>query len=145
MEMINSKKPADSILQKFEDQHPGNLGWDLEVKKAFIREKNSKAFYLKINNRCIAELLISWNSDNVFLVNSITVLPEYRNNGYSKKLLKHGFEWALDNGFELCIGEARIGASWNAFKSFGAKSIFIHKNWCKSKENYVSFLIKLKK
>lgn len=145
MEVINSKIPANSILSRFEDQHPGDLGWDVDYKKEFIRQKNVKVFYLKINNRCIAELLISWNSENVILIDSITVFPEYRGKGYSKKLLEHCFEWALDNGFELCIGEARVGASWNAFKSFGAKSIFTHKNWCKSNENYVSFLINLKK
>lgn len=128
----------------FEREHPKELRWD-ERYKVFMLEENKECqgIWLKEKKELAAEAIMTWSSDNVVHIDSFTVLPAYRGKGLGYELISVVMDWAADLGFEYLIGEARQGASWHIFKNLGAEQIFIHKNWSKTGEDYVSFKIKI--
>jgi GNAT superfamily N-acetyltransferase len=138
--------PGSEVLEEFESYHPEPIRWSLEYKKQFIGNKNTKAIYVRQpepDREYIGEILLSWNSDNVVEVCSITVKPQYRGKNYGKLLIAIAMDWARTHRFEIMMGDAREGASWNAFKYFGAWSVYRNKNWSNTGETYVHFFISL--
>jgi GNAT superfamily N-acetyltransferase len=87
----------------------------------------------------VGEIIVSWQSSNVLYGESITVVQEFRRKGLATQLTELMLEWAGNSGFQYFTGEARIGTSWNLYKSMGAVPIFIHKDWNETGEDYMSF------
>jgi GNAT superfamily N-acetyltransferase len=129
---------------KFEKQHPKELRWDDKYKLYMLeQEKHLQGIWLKHKSNLIGEIILTWNSDNVAHVESITVLAGHENQGYGHDLVKLAIDWATDFKYEFLVGEARKGASWKIFQNFGAIPVFTYKDWNGTKEDYVSFKIEL--
>jgi GNAT superfamily N-acetyltransferase len=130
---------------KFEKEHPRSLQWDGSY-KLYMLEQNKKCQGIWLRNKedgLIGEIIVSWTSDNVLYTESFTIMPKYRGQGLGHKLISLAIEWAVNSNFEFFIGEARDGASWHIFKSFGASEILRHKNWSETNEEYISYKINL--
>lgn len=126
---------------KFEREHPKQLRWD-DKYKLWMLEQNDKCQGIWLKNKThglIGEIIVSWQSDNILQGDSITVMPDFRRQGLATQLTELALEWARNSGFEWFTGEARIGSSWNVYKSLGAEPIFLHKNWNGTGEDYMSF------
>lgn len=129
---------------KFEKEHPKQLRWDDKYKLYVLTQTdNTQGIWLKDKNEIIAEMIVTYESANVGHIDSFTVLPSHRGQGLGHQLVKETIDWATDFGFSYLIGEARLGASWKIFKTFGAEGVLIYKDWNKTGEDYVSFKIKL--
>lgn len=128
----------------FEKEHPKELRWD-EKYKLYMLQQNPRfqGVWFKDKSEPIAEILLSWQSDNVIHVDSLTVLPEYRGGGMSYSLILAAKEWAREDGFEVMTGEARKGASWKVFENLGARPIVLHKNWNETGEDYMAFKLEI--
>lgn len=129
---------------KFEREHPKPLRWDDKYKLWMFEENDHcQGIWLKDKEELVAEMIVTWQSDNVLHGESITVLPEYRRKGLATKLVQETLEWAENMGFEWFTGEAREGSSWGVFQNLGASPIFLHKNWNNTGENYMFFKIQI--
>jgi GNAT superfamily N-acetyltransferase len=130
---------------RFELEHPVPLRWKPSYKQYVLTESeaNTQGIWLKEKNELVAEIIFSWQSKNVLHIDSITVLPKHRGNGFGYDLIKLLIEWALTSEYYIITGEARQGASWHLFKNFGAEEILIYEDWHGTKENYVSFKMHL--
>jgi GNAT superfamily N-acetyltransferase len=128
----------------FEKEHPKELRWD-EKYKLYMLQQNPKfqGIWFKEKGEPVAEILLSWQSDNVVHIDSFTVLPQYRGKGLGYELVFAAKEWAINEGFEVMTGEARKGTSWHIFENLGAKTIVLHKNWNDTGEEYMSFKMEL--
>lgn len=125
---------------QFEKEHPAPLRWDDKYKLYMLtQEKKCQGIWLKDKNTLVAEMIVSWSSDNVLRGDSITVHPSFRRKGLATKLVEETLTWAEQMGFEHFIGEARKGSSWNVFENLGAKPILLHKNWYNTGEDYMFF------
>lgn len=124
----------------FEQEHPKELRWDMPY-KLFMLEQNKECqgIWFKDKKDLIAEIILTWSSENVLHVEGFTVLPTYRNQGVGTQLIDATLDWAKEAGYEYITGEARKSNSWNIFRMFGAEQILVHKNWCKTAEDYISF------
>ena len=129
----------------FEREHPKQLRWD-DKYKLWMLEQNKKCqgIWLKDKtNKLVGEIIMSWQSNNVLYVDSITVLPEFRRQGLANKLINLALEWGENMGYEYLTGEARKTSSWSVFENLGATAIFLHKNWNDTQEDYMSFKIEI--
>lgn len=124
----------------FEQEHPKELRWD-ETYKLFMLEQNKECqgIWFRDKKDLIAEIILTWNSNNVVHVEGFTVLPSHRNQGIGTRIVDAALDWAKEAGYDYMIGEARKGDSWNIFRTLGAEQILVHKNWCKTTEDYISF------
>ena len=102
-----------------------------------------QGIWFKDKQELVAEIIMTWTSDNVVHGDSFTVMPSHRGQGLGHDLVKAALDWATESGFTHFIGEARKGASWKVFQDFGAEPILVYKNWAKTGEEYVSFKIEL--
>jgi predicted GNAT family acetyltransferase len=129
---------------KFEKEHPKQIRWD-EKYKTFVLSQGEgvQGIWFKDKTELIAEMIMTWTSNNVVHGDSITVMSSHRGQGIAHDLVKESLDWASESGFEYFIGEARKGASWKVFQDFGAEEILVYKNWSKTGEEYVSFKITL--
>ncbi len=127
---------------KFEKEHPKQIRWD-EKYKTFVLSQGEgvQGIWFKDKTELVAEIIMTWSSNNVVHVDSITVMPSHRGQGIAHDLLKESLDWAAESGFEYFTGEARKGASWKVFQDFGAEEILVYKNWSKTAEEYISFKI----
>jgi len=130
---------------KFEREHPKQLRWDDKYKMFMLtQDEKCQGIWLRDKQHgLIAEMIVSWNSDNVLHGNSITVMPDWRRKGLATEITNITLEWAEQMGFEWFMGEARMGSSWKVFQSLGAEPIFEHKNWSGTGENYMFFKMKI--
>lgn len=129
---------------QFEKEHPKALRWDDKYKMYMLtQEDNTQGIWLRDKNGLVAEILMSWMSDNVVHIDSFTVLPEHRGKGYGYQLVNLALEWAENRGFAFVTGEARKGASWTIFENIGARVILHYKNYHGTGEEYVLFKIEL--
>jgi GNAT superfamily N-acetyltransferase len=129
---------------KFEREHPKELRWDERYKLfMFSENKECQGIWFKDNKDLIAEVILTWSSDNVAHIDSFTVMPFHRGKGLGYDIISTALEWAKDMKYEYITGEARKGASWHIFENLGAESVLLHKNWCKTGEDYMSFKIEL--
>lgn len=129
---------------KFEKEHPKPIRWDDKYKLYMLTQtENIQGIWFKDKNDLVAEMLMTWSSMNVVHGDSFTVMPSHRGQGLGHQLVKESLDWATEYGFEYFTGEARMGASWKVFATFGAEPVLIYKDWSKTGENYVSFKIKL--
>lgn len=129
---------------KFEKEHPKELRWDDKYKLYMLQESDTtQGIWLKLKTEIIGEILISWESSNVAHIDSFTISPEFRGQGYGHDLIKLAIDWATELGYEYITGEARKGASWKIFENFGATQILTYKDWAGTKEEYISFKIEL--
>jgi GNAT superfamily N-acetyltransferase len=124
----------------FEREHPKELRWD-EQYKLFMLEQNEQCqgIWFKDKTGLVAEVILTWQSDNVAHIESFTVLPSHRGKGLGYKIITTALDWASDVGYEYIVGEARNGASWHIFENLGASPLFLYKNWNGTKEDYMSF------
>ena len=129
---------------KFEKEHPKQIRWD-EKYKTFVLSQGEgvQGIWFKDKTELIAEMIMTWTSNNVVHGDSITVMSSHRGQGIAHDLVKESLDWGSESGFEYFIGEARKGASWKVFQDFGAEEILVYKNWSKTGEEYVSFKITL--
>jgi GNAT superfamily N-acetyltransferase len=102
-----------------------------------------QGLWFKDKDDLVAEIIMSWTSNNVVKVDSFTVMPSHRGQGLGHQLVKEALDWAIESGFKYFIGEARKGASWKVFQTFGAEEILTYQNWSKTNEEYISFKIEL--
>ena len=129
---------------KFEKEHPKSIQWDEKYKTYVLSQGDGiQGIWFKDKDLLVAEIIMSWTSDNVVRGDSFTVMPSHRGQGLGHDLVKEALDWATESGFEHFIGEARKGASWKVFQDFGAEPILTYKNWSKTGEEYVSFKINL--
>lgn len=129
---------------RFEKEHPKAIQWDEGYKTYVLSQGDGvQGIWFKDKTDLVAEIIMTWTSDNVVHGDSFTVLPSHRGQGLGHDLVKEALDWAAESGFEYFIGEARRGASWKVFKDFGAEPVLVYKNWSKTGEEYVSFKIKL--
>lgn len=129
---------------KFEKEHPKSIQWDEKYKTYVLSQGDGiQGIWLKEKNELVAEMIMSWTSNNVVRGDSFTVMPAHRGKGIGHELVKQSLDWAVESGFEYFIGEARSGSSWRIFETFGAEKILSYKNWSKTGEEYVLFKIKL--
>lgn len=129
---------------KFEREHPKPIRWDDKYKLYMLTEAEKvQGIWLKEKDQLVAEIIVSWQSDNVVQGDSITVLPEYRRQGLATKLVTEMLNWAENMGFQWFIGEARQGSSWGVFENMGATPILLHKNWQNTGEDYMFFKIEI--
>jgi GNAT superfamily N-acetyltransferase len=129
---------------KFEKEHPKELRWDSRYKLYMLQEEdNIQGIWLKDKSDVVGEILLSWKSSNVAYVNSFTVIPTHRGQGYGYELVKLAIDWALEAGFDVLTGEARKGPCWAIYEDFGAIPILDYKDWSSTKEDYIFFKIEL--
>ena len=128
----------------FEREHPKPLRWDDKYKLWMLQENDKcQGIWLRDKDELVAEMIVTWQSDNVLHGESITVMPAHRRKGLATKLVNETLQWAENMGFEWFMGEAREGSSWNVFQNLGASPIFLHKNWNNTGENYMFFKIEI--
>lgn len=129
---------------KFERDHPKELRWD-DKYKLWMLEENDKCqgIWLRDKNKLIAEIIVTWQSENVIHGESITVIPEYRRQGLATKLVNLTLDWGENMGFKWFIGEARKGNSWHVFENLGAQPILTYENWNRTGEDYMFFKMEI--
>lgn len=130
---------------KFEKEHPKQLRWD-DKYKMFMLTQEDKCQGIWLRDKAaglVAEIIVTWQSDNILHGDSITVMPEFRRKGLATQLVEETLEWGSNMGYEWFTGEARKGSSWNVFENMGAKALFEHKNWCGTGEDYMFFKLKI--
>lgn len=124
----------------FEREHPKELRWDDQYKLYMLEQnKQCQGIWFKDKTGLIAEVILTWQSDNVARIENFTVLPTHRGKGLGYKLITTTIEWAANMGYEYIVGEARKGASWHIFENLGASPILLYKNWNATGEDYMSF------
>lgn len=130
---------------KFEREHPKNLRWDDKYKMFMLtQEDKCQGIWLKDKTAgLVAEMIVTWQSDNILHGDSITVLPEFRRQGLASQLVTETLDWAEQMGFEWFVGEAREGSSWNVFENLGANPLYQYKNWNGTGETYMFFKMKI--
>jgi GNAT superfamily N-acetyltransferase len=129
---------------KFEKEHPKSIQWDEKYKTYVLSQGDGiQGIWIKDKDVLVAEIIMSWTSDNVVRGDSFTVMPSHRGQGLGHDLVKEALDWATESGFKYFIGEARIGASWKIFEEFGAIPVLTYKNWSKTGEEYILFKIEL--
>jgi len=129
---------------QFEREHPKELRWDNKYKLYMLTEHETcQGIWFYDKSELVGEIIISWQSANVIHIDSFTVLPAHRGKGLGYEMISSLMEWAVQMDYEYITGEARQGASWHIFKSLGAESVLVHKDWNKTKEDYTSFKITL--
>ena len=128
----------------FEREHPRQLRWD-DKYKLWMLEDNDKCqgIWLRDKDKLVAEIIMSWQSDNVLHGDSITVHPEYRRQGLATKLVNLALDWGENMGYKWFIGEARKGSSWNVIENLGAQPILTYKNWNGTGEDYMFFKMEI--
>jgi GNAT superfamily N-acetyltransferase len=132
------------LAYKFEKEHPKPIQWDEKYKTYVLSQGDGiQGIWFKDKTDIIAEIIMSWTSNNVVRGDTFTVMPSHRGQGLGHQLVKEALDWATDSGFKYFIGEARKGASWKVFQTFGAEEILTYENWSKTGEEYVSFKIEL--
>lgn len=129
---------------KFEREHPKKLRWDDKYKLWMLQENDQcQGIWLRNKDTLTAEMILTWNSSSVGYIESITVLPEYRQKGLGSKLIDYALEWADNMEFEILLGEARMSVSWRLFEKMGAEAICMHKNWSGTGEDYMFFKMQI--
>lgn len=130
---------------KFELEHPKSLRWEQGYKLYMLEEEdNVQGIWLKDDKKeIVGEILLSWKSSNIVYINSLTVVPTHRGQGYGHDLVKLAIDWATESGFEFITGEARKGACYQIFENFGAIPVLAYKDWSGTKEEYTFFKIEL--
>jgi GNAT superfamily N-acetyltransferase len=132
------------LAYKFEKEHPKPIQWDEKYKTYILSQGDGiQGIWFKDKTDLVAEIIMSWTSNNVVRGDSFTVMPSHRGQGLGHELVKEALDWAIDSGFKYFIGEARKGASWKVFQAFGAEEILTYQNWSKTGEEYISFKIEL--
>jgi len=132
------------LAYKFEKEHPKPIQWDERYKTYLLSQGDGiQGIWFKDKTDLVAEIIMSWTSNNVVRGDSFTVMPSHRGQGLGHELIKEALDWATDSGFKYFIGEARKGASWKVFQAFGAEEILTYQNWSKTGEEYISFKIEL--
>jgi len=132
------------LAYKFEKEHPKPIQWDERYKTYLLSQGDGiQGIWFKDKTDLVAEIIMSWTSNNVVRGDSFTVMPSHRGQGLGHELIKEALDWAIDSGFKYFIGEARKGASWKVFQAFGAEEILTYQNWSKTGEEYISFKIEL--
>jgi GNAT superfamily N-acetyltransferase len=132
------------LAYKFEKEHPKPIQWDERYKTYLLSQgEGIQGIWFKDKTDLVAEIIMSWTSNNVVRGDSFTVMPSHRGQGLGHELIKEALDWAVDSGFKYFIGEARKGASWKIFQAFGAEEILTYQNWSKTGEEYISFKIEL--
>jgi GNAT superfamily N-acetyltransferase len=132
------------LAYKFEKEHPKPIQWDEKYKTYILSQGDGiQGIWFKDKTDLVAEIIMSWTSNNVVRGDSFTVMPSHRGQGLGHELIKEALDWAIDSGFKYFIGEARKGASWKVFQAFGAEEILTYQNWSKTGEEYISFKIEL--
>jgi len=132
------------LAYKFEKEHPKPIQWDERYKTYLLSQgEGIQGIWFKDKTDLVAEIIMSWTSNNVVRGDSFTVMPSHRGQGLGHELIKEALDWAVDSGFKYFIGEARKGASWKVFQTFGAEEILTYQNWSKTGEEYISFKIEL--
>lgn len=132
------------LAYKFEKEHPKSIQWDQKYKTYVLSQGDGvQGIWFKDKEDLVAEIIMSWTSNNVVRGDSFTVMPSHRGQGLGHELVKEALDWAAESGFKYFIGEARKGASWKVFQAFGAEEILTYQNWSKTNEEYVSFKIEL--
>jgi len=132
------------LAYKFEKEHPKPIQWDERYKTYLLSQgEGIQGIWFKDKTDLVAEIIMSWTSNNVVRGDSFTVMPSHRGQGLGHELIKEALDWAIDSGFKYFIGEARKGASWKVFQAFGAEEILTYQNWSKTGEEYISFKIEL--
>ena len=132
------------LAYKFEKEHPKPIQWDEKYKTYILSQGDGiQGIWFKDKTDLVAEIIMSWTSNNVVRGDSFTVMPSHRGQGLGHELVKEALDWAIDSGFKYFIGEARKGPSWKVFQAFGAEEILTYQNWSKTGEEYISFKIEL--
>jgi GNAT superfamily N-acetyltransferase len=132
------------LAYKFEKEHPKPIQWDERYKTYLLSQGDGiQGIWFKDKTDLVAEIIMSWTSNNVVRGDSFTVIPSHRGQGLGHELVKEALDWAIDSGFKYFIGEARKGASWKVFQAFGAEEVLTYQNWSKTGEEYISFKIEL--
>ena len=133
-----------SQTYQFEREHPKELRWDNKYKLYMLTEHETcQGMWFYEKSVLFGEIILSWQSSNVVHIDSFTVLPSHRGKGLGYEMIHSLMDWAQEMGYEYITGEARKGASWHIFENLGAASILLHKDWNKTKEDYMSFKITL--
>jgi GNAT superfamily N-acetyltransferase len=130
---------------KFEREHPKHLRWDDKYKLFMLtQEEKCQGIWLKDKTAgLVAEIIVTWQSDNILHGDSITVMPDFRRKGLASDLVNETLDWAKEMGFEWFVGEARKGSSWTVFENLGAVLLYEYKNWNSTGETYVFFKMKI--
>lgn len=129
---------------QFEKEHPKQLRWDDKYKMYMLtQDQNTQGIWLKDKTGLIAEIIMSWQSDNVVHIDSFTVLPQHRKQGVGYELVKQAMDWAEEHSFQIATGEARKGAAWRILENVGASVILNYKNYRGTGEEYVFFKIEI--
>jgi GNAT superfamily N-acetyltransferase len=130
---------------KFEREHPKSIQWDEKYKTYVLSQGDGiqGIWFRDGKDGLVAEMIMSWTSNNVVRIDSFTVLPSHRGKGLGHDLVKETLNWATESGFKHLIGEARKGPSWKIFQDFGAEEVLTYENWSKTGEEYIMFKIEL--
>ena len=100
------------LAYKFEKEHPKPIQWDEKYKTYILSQGDGiQGIWFKDKTDLVAEIIMSWTSNNVVRGDSFTVMPSHRGQGLGHELVKEALDWATDSGFKYFIGEARKGAS----------------------------------
>lgn len=133
-----------STTFKFEKEHPRELRMDEKLKLWMLENnKQCQGIWLKDEDALVGEVILTWDSDNVLNLESLTVVPDRRRQGLGTILMDATIDWAELSGYKLIVGKARKGACWNLLENIGAVPVFKHINWKGSKEDYMFFKIEI--
>jgi GNAT superfamily N-acetyltransferase len=134
---FTSEVPKDlSILMEFEQQHPEELRWGVQLKIANADNLFSHYIYMRSNEHIVGELILGWYDDDWVNVDSFTVLPEYQGKGLGKILLDKALEWAKDYGFTEIRATSKQPVSTNVFVKAGFEVTDIDTDWYGTKLTY---------
>lgn len=129
---------------QFEKEHPKQVRWDDKYKLYMLtQEENVQGIWLRDKTGLAAEIIMSWQSDNVVHIDSFTVLPQFRGKGIGYRLVQVAMEWAEEHSFQMATGEARKGAPWTMLENLGARVVLSYKNYRGTGEEYVLFKIEI--
>lgn len=142
MVVYKLKDYRDTLV--FEKEHPRSTRWD-DKYKLWKLEQDAKCqgIWIKKSGKPIAEIIMSWESNNVVNADALSVLTEYQRQGIGTELAKEALKWAHNMGFEWFSGKARMSNCWKIFEDLGADPLLKYTNWNKTNEAYMLFKINL--
>lgn len=144
--MIQLAKQTSATAKKLSEIDSICFEKDFWSKKEWMTNYSEtlEIYFLRNENKSIMGYIV-WNINkvsNIAYLISIAILPEYRNQGYAKKLLEYNLEDFTRLGVEYLFAHTRWSNyhSQKLLKSFGFKVNSILSNYYSDDEDAIEFI-----